>query len=114
MSAETRAEIAAAANTVDGIHCSPHFRQTTKPGDAMVRLDRRRRDDTGFGWITTWQVLLVLPADLAQSEKYLDQHADDLADALGEALTVTTVTPQQLALDSGTVPVVIFEGTRAT
>jgi len=114
MSAEVREAIAQAANAVDGIHVSAYFRQTTKPGDGMVRLERINRDTSGFGYMNIWQVLVVLPQDIAQAEQYLDEKVSDLVEAISEELIVTSVTPQQLALDTGTIPVVLIEGNRAT
>ncbi|KAA1424314.1 hypothetical protein [Nocardioides antri] len=111
MSAQVRAEIAAAANTVSGINCSPYFRQSVKPGDGMVRRERTNYPNP-FGGIVTWQVIVALPQDLAAAEKYLDEHLPDLVEAIQESLVVTSTTPQQLALDTGAVPVVVIEGHR--
>lgn len=112
MSAEVRTFIATAASTVEGVSCTPYFRQSTKSGDAMVRLDRKVRDASGFGFIATWQVVVILHQDLATAEKWIDANAALLAEALSEELVVTSITPQQLALDTGTVPVLFIEGTR--
>lgn len=109
-----RSLIAAAASSVPGISVTPYFRQTTKPGDGMVRLERMNRDTSGFGYMATWQVVVVLPQDLASAEKYLDEKVPALLEAISEELVVTTVTPQQLALDTGLVPVVFIEGNRAS
>jgi hypothetical protein len=114
MSAEVRTAIANAASTVEGVNCSPYFRQTTKPGDAQVRLDRMDRDDTGFGFMAVWQVVVMLAQDLQTAEKWLDEHIDSLVAAIREEMVVTTVTPQQLALDTGLVPCVVIQGNRAT
>lgn len=113
MSADVRAALAAAASSVDGINCSPYFRQSTKPGDAMVRFERDARDESGFGFMRTWQVMVMLPQDLAAAEKYLDANLDAIVAAVAEELVITTVTPQQLALDTGLVPCVLIEGVRA-
>lgn len=112
--AEARTAIAAALSVVDGIKCTPNFRQTTKPGDAMVRLERMTRDESGFSYMNTWQVLVILPQDIATAEKYLDTRVDSLVTAVSEELVVTSVTPQQLSIDTGLVPVVVVEGNRAT
>lgn len=114
MSAEVRTALAAATNTVVGLHCTPYFRQTTKAGDAMVRMDRSVRDTSGFGFMVSWQVLILLPQDLSTAEKWLDTHMIPLINAISEEMVVTLVTPQQLALDTGSVPIVLIEGTRAT
>lgn len=112
MSAEVRQLLADAASSVDGIKVSPYFRQGTRAGDGMVRLDRTVRAANNFGYINTWQVIVMLPQDLAAAEKYLEQHASALVEALGEVMVVASVTPQQLALDTGLVPCVFIEGNR--
>ena len=114
MNADDRIAISTAASTVEGINCTPYFRQSTKPGDAMVRLDRMDRDSSGFGFMAVWQVVVMLPQDLAAAEKYLDEKVAALVTAISEELVVTRVAPQQLALDTGLVPVVFIEGNRAT
>lgn len=114
MSAAARTAIATAASAVEGVNCTPYYRQTTKPGDALVRLDRTFRDDTHFGFMAVWQVVVILPQDLATAEKWLDEHMDSIVEELSEVVVITTVTPQQLALDTGLVPCVVIEGNRAT
>lgn len=115
MSAATRTALSAAVNAVTGINCTPYFRQSTKAGDAMVRLDRHTRSSNGFGFMATWQVLMVLPQDIVTAEKYLDSKVTELVDALSSELIVTTVVPQELVLDNGVrIPVVVIEGSRET
>lgn len=111
MSAEVRAVIAAAANTVEGIDCTPYFRQSTKPGSAVVRKDRVTYPNK-FGGLVTWQVLVMLPQDLASAEKYMDEKVPALVDALAPHLVVTEAVAQQLALETGAVPIVLIQGTR--
>lgn len=111
MSAEVRALLADAANTVEGINCTPYFRQTTKPGSAMVRKDRVNYPDR-FGGLVTWQVVVMLPQDLAAAEKFLDEKVPLLVDALWSEMRVTDAIPQQLALDTGAVPIVLIQGSR--
>lgn len=110
--ADTRAAIAAAANTVTGINCKPYFRQSTKPGDACVRLAAHARSENGYGFMDTWQVWLVLPQDLLTGEKYLDDHMDTIAAALSAELVITTVTPADLVFGTNPVNGAIFEGVR--
>lgn len=112
MSAVVRAALAAAASSVEGINVSAYFRQTTKVGDGMVRFDQSNRSDNGFGFMDTWQVLVILPQDLAAAEKYIETKVPALVTAIEEQLIVTSVTPQQLALDTGLVPCVFIEGSR--
>ena len=86
---EIREAIAAAASSVDGVKCSPWFRQTTKPGSAHVTYGRSFRDESGFGFMNVWQVLVVLPQDIAAAEKWIAAKGDALLEALGEPLVVT-------------------------
>ncbi len=113
MSAEVRTLIANAASAVVGVNCTPYYRQSTKPGDAMVRLERMVRDSSGFAYMATWQVVVILHQDLATAEKWIDSHTEALTEAVSEVLVITSLTPQQLALDTGTVPVLFIEGNRA-
>lgn len=110
---EIREAIAAAASSVDGVKCSPWFRQTTKPGSAHVTYGRSFRDESGFGFMNVWQVLVVLPQDIAAAEKWIAAKGDALLEALGEPLVVTGMSPQRLALDTDSVPCVVIEGNRA-
>lgn len=111
MSARVREAISAAANTVAGVNVTPYFRQVTKPGQGMVRRDRTDYPNP-FGGLVTWQVFVLLPQDIAQAEKWLDENGSVLRAAVAEELIVRSMTPQQLALDSGAVPVVVIEGQR--
>jgi hypothetical protein len=108
---EIRQALADAASSVEGINCRPNFVQSTRPGDAMVRLDHIDYPNA-FGGIRTWQVAVILPQDYAAAEKFLDEKTPDLIAALGPHMQITRVTPAQLALDTATVPVVFIEGAR--
>ena len=112
MSEAVRTALAEAANTVDGISVQPWFRSSTKAGDGMVRLDRITYPNP-FGGIRTWQVLIVLPQDLAQAERYLEDKTPALVEALGNEMAVDSATPQQIALDTGALPCLVIEGHRA-
>jgi hypothetical protein len=111
MSDEVRRAIADAASSVTGIDVSPYFRQTTKAGSGMVRLDRTEYPNKLAG-VVTWQVIVLLPQDIATAEKWLDANGSALREAVGTELQVRSLTPQQLAIDTGTVPCVVLEGLR--
>lgn len=102
-----RRALAAAANTVEGVKATPYFRQSTNPGDAFVRLDTAGADDTGFGYMLTWQVCVILHQDLAAAEKQTDRLLPPLLAALDAEGHVTGAQPVQLALDGPTVPALI-------
>src|SRR5680860_1505624 len=84
MNTDTRQMLAKAASTVDGINVAPYFRTPTRPGDGSVRLDRMTRDLNGFGFVNTWNVVVLLPEDLASAEKWLDEKAPALIEVLSE------------------------------
>ena len=111
--AADRAAIADAANTVTGVKCSATYRQVTKVGDAAVRLDNMTRSVDGFGFMVTWQVLISLGQDLARAEAWIDAHADSLIAALEGELVVGRLEAIELVLDTGKVPAVLVEGSRA-
>lgn len=117
MTEAIRTAIAAAASTVDGVNVTPYFRQVARPGEGVVRKDRTTYPDpVPFGGIDTWQVLIVIPQDLATSERWLEDHQDALVDALEAELIIRSVTPKELVTTPGpnptTVPVVVIEGDR--
>lgn len=115
MSREDRQAIAAAVGSVPGVHCTPNYRQSLKPGDACVRLQVRTRAANGFGFVNTWQVWLALPQDVAAAEDWLDLHGPQIEEALNAEFIggVRTVTPAELVLGNGnTTNGVIYEGAR--
>lgn len=112
MSEQTRSEIADACNTVDGVKVSPYFRQDANPGSGLVRYGGTSRPNR-LGGLNTWQVVLFVHQDIADAERWIDGHVPDLLDALEPVMGhPLAAEPQQLALDSGTVPVVVIQGTR--
>lgn len=107
-----RADIAAAANTVEGVLVTEYYQQTTTTGAGMVRLAGTDYPDK-FGGIDTWQVIVFLPQDLTQAEKWAETNQKLLVAALADEMTVRRAQPQQLALDgAGLLPVLVIEGTR--
>lgn len=112
MSATVRQEIAEAASKVEGISCTPNYRQTTKAGDAMVRKGPVNYPDS-FGGVVTWQVLVILPQDLASAQEYLDDVVPLVVAEVDQVIGVRSVTPQQLVFDGVLVPGAVIEGHRA-
>jgi hypothetical protein len=113
--ADARGEISTAVNaTADlALRCTPNYRQLTRPGDAMVRLDHLNRDVTGFGFMATFQVLIALHQDLPTAEAWIDTHTEDLIAAVAAALVVTDVSPVELVTDANKIPALQITGTRA-
>lgn len=113
MSAEARKALADAASTVDGITCHPYFVQSIKTGQAVVRLDRINYPPDRFGGVVRWNVVVMLPQDQTQAEKYIEKHLDALVDALDGQWQIAEAQPQQLNIPGvGVVPVLIIAGHR--
>lgn len=112
MSAAARQAIAAAASTVPGIQVTPYFNQDVTPGVGRVRWDRTDHPNK-FGGVTTWQVVMNLPNDLASGEQWLEQNMPAIRDAVASEMTVTTVRYEQYQLPGGgTHFYALIEGTR--
>lgn len=108
----TRTDIATAASTVEGITGHPYVVGDTDPGTVYPRLDRIEYPNP-FGGIAHWNVVLVLPQDLAEAEKYLEANLPDLKTALEPHLFITTVQLQRLQLDGvGILPIASINGHR--
>lgn len=111
MSAEVREKIAAAASSAAGVHVTPYYRQVTKPGQGMVRFERTDYPNA-FGGLVTWQVVVLLPQNIAQAERWLDENGPALRTAVAEELVVRSMTVAQVVIDEGAVPAVVIEGNR--
>lgn len=108
----TRTDLAAAANTVDGITAHPYVVGDTEPGTVYPRLERIEYPNP-FGGINHWNVVLVLPQDLAASEQYVETKLPALKAALDPHIVITAVLLQRLQLDGiGTLPVAFINGHR--
>lgn len=112
MSAEARGDLAAAASSVEGVNVTPNYRQITKPGQGCIRFGRQTADSNGFGFVTTWQVWIVLPTDVALAETWIDTHLEQLHAALKREWVGVSVTPAESVFGTTSVNVLILEGTR--
>lgn len=109
--AVVRRELADAASTVAGVQVSPYFRQKVTAGTGMVRRDQTVWPNK-FGASVTWQIVIFLSQDIAKAEAWVDAHVQELRAALKGALRIEVVTQEQLALDTGTVPILLIQGSR--
>lgn len=107
----TRAEIAAAAATVEGIHAHNYVCQDTTPGTVWPRIERTDWPNR-LGDVTTWNVVLILPQDLADGERYIESDTvTALVTALRKVIEVTSTEPTRLQLDGvGTVNTLFING----
>lgn len=108
-----RTALSDALNAVDGVTCTPHYRQIGRKGEAVIRFASAGRDSSGFGYIVTVQALIALPTALKDAEAFIDGHVDAILTALEAEVVVSDVGPVQLQLDSGLVPALQVTGTRA-
>jgi hypothetical protein len=106
----TRDALAEAASLPNVTNVAVYYRSSLKPGDGFIRMAQRSRDDSGFGFMQTWEVWLALPASPVDAEKWLDAHLGVLLDALNTVMVVTTATPSELVLGASSVNGVIISG----
>ncbi|GAA0978216.1 hypothetical protein ENKNEFLB_02830 [Nocardioides aquaticus] len=107
-----RGDIAAAASSVPGIIGHEYVVGETDPGTVYPRLDRIEYPNA-FGGVAHWNVVLVLPQDLAEAERYAEDTLPVLKAALDPHLVITAVLLQRLQLDGvGTLPVAFINGHR--
>lgn len=109
---QDRADIAAAANQIDGLNIVGHYRQHLKPRDGFVKWNGRTPDDSGLGWIDTWQVWVVLAQDVKAAEEWIAANVAPLIAAVQDEIVVTGAIPAELLLGNKTVNGLIIEGTR--
>ena len=113
MSADVRAALATAADSVLGAdRCSAYYRQTARPGDAWVSWSRMDRDSTGFGFMESYEVRVVLPQDLGAAEAWADENTAALVEALSADLTITAAAMVTLVMDAGNIPGLVVTGVR--
>ena len=108
----SRAEIAAAASTVEGVTVTAEYRQTLRPGHGFVKWNGRTRDDSGLGWLDIWQVWLALAQDVNTAEGWITDHLDTLIAAVDDQIVVTDASPADLMLGGHSTNGLIIEGTR--
>ena len=111
-----RDDLAAAANAVDGVNVTPYFRATTQAGEGMVRLDNVAYPNR-LGGVVTWQVVVMLPQDIGQAERFAEDRLPALVAAVQDELEVVSAAPRQLQIPVGdkksiTLPCLVIEGLR--
>lgn len=112
MSATSRAVLAAAASTVEGLTGHPYFVQTTKAGSVLIRLERTEYPNP-FGGVEHWNCVLILPQDMAAAEAFWEEKVPLLREALDPHLAITSFAPQRLQIEGvGVLPTVFINGHR--
>lgn len=98
-----RDDLAAAADSVEGIDANAFYIPGTHAGHTFVRLERIAYPNP-FGGIRHWNVITVLPPTLGEAERFLEEKVPLLREALEPHLVITEVVPQQLQLDADRAP----------
>ncbi len=93
MSATVREALAACASTVDGLTGHPYYVQTTDTGAVLVDLDRVEYPNR-FGGVAHWNLVLLLPQDYGEAERYAETYGPLLRGAIkrDHLLVVTSMT----------------------
>jgi hypothetical protein len=110
---DVRSDIAAAINFA-WVEVAPEYRQNLAPYSGFVKWGGRIRDDSGLGWIDTWQIWIALPQDVKTAEEWLSGRLDELLQAVHTELVITSALPAELVLPGGSTNGLIIEGTRAS
>ena len=108
-----RETLAQAVSRLDRYNISAYYRQTTKAGDGFVSFAGTTPSENGFGWMDSWQILIVLGGDLKAAEIRLDEDLAQILEALEPYLVLTQVTPSQIAFDTLVVSALVIEGVTA-
>ncbi len=100
----TRAALAAAMSTVDGVtgYERRGLVKSPRPGDGWVMWRGGQRAD-GWEFTNTWAVVIVLAGDEVQADTWIETHIDALTDALEPVMFVEAFQPAVLPL-TGTPP----------
>lgn len=98
--ADTRAALAAALSTVDGVTGYARRPNVTKPGDAWPMWRGSERAD-GWGYLETWAVVIVLPGAEDTADAFADEHQAALDAALRPVLHVDSFAPATLPSSAG-------------
>ncbi|GAA2817454.1 hypothetical protein [Kribbella solani] len=104
---ESRAAIAEALSTVEGVTGYPKRPTTWTPGDAIVLVEQI--DHTlGVAWQVTWRIVLLLSGDEGVAIEQLDELLPLITDALQPLVYVDTATPEAVQTEGGDMTAVVI------
>jgi hypothetical protein len=107
--ADTRAAIAAAISTVDGLTGYVKRPTAMKPGDGWPQWRGAARAD-GFGFLETWAVLVVLPDNETTADEWADSHGYALATALEPVMFVESIAPATIPASGNDIYALMITG----
>lgn len=110
---DVRLELANAAAGAAGVTAAhPYFTGDTAAGTVFVRLERIEYPNP-FGGVAFWNVVLILPQDPGDTERFLADYLPELKAALDPHLVITSVRPERIDLPGvGVLPCAFFNGHR--
>jgi hypothetical protein len=96
--AGTRQAFANALSTVNGVRGYTYKPGAPRPGDAWAQWTGDTVDDASGQMMSGWSVLVVLPQDERAADEWIDEHAQELGDALqqGQVAYVDGFAPANL------------------
>lgn len=108
--ADTRAALAAAINTIDGLKGYAHRPTVFKAGDAWPQWRGGERADVGFVFSNTWVVIVVVPTDERTADEWSDVYGDDVCGALEPVMYVESQMPIEVPAEGGAMLALAFTG----
>ena len=104
MSATTRASIAAAVSTVDGLQGHPSRPNAPQAGDSWPLVAEISRGEGAAAAVfqTTWRVAVVLGPDVGTATDQFDAVLKNLCEALQAELFVDAARPLTIPTEAGT------------
>lgn len=104
---ETRAEIAAALSTVDGVTGYTKRPSVWSPGDAIVLVEQIDHV-LGVAWQATWRIVLLMSGDEGVAIEQLDELLPLITDALQPIVYIDTATPEAVSTEGGDMTAVVI------
>lgn len=95
-----REDVATALSGVDDVTGYAKRPSAPKTGDAWTLLGGLERDAGDPGFTVTWVVLILLPPDEVIANDWIDNHAQDIFDALQPLAYVERFTPVALQVNN--------------
>lgn len=106
---QTRTALATALSTVAGVTGYPRRPAVVKAGDAWPQW-AGSQNDGGRGFVETWNVLVVLPADETGADTFADAKQSLLITALSPVMFVESFAPATMASEVGDVYALLISG----
>lgn len=94
--ADDRIEITAALATVDELFATELQPTTLGTGACWPTLTGLERDETTNEFLASWRILVATGGDPISAVLFMDEHLQDVVDALQTVVWVTSIAPVDL------------------